>query len=74
MARPLRIGAAVGWHHVAARGIERRAISDERRDHQHFTGHSGGAGSLKIVRVPYGLTTSKKQVVSTSLSPWRGSG
>jgi len=49
MARPLRIGAAVGWHHVAARGIERRAISDERRDHQHFTGHSGGADSLKIV-------------------------
>ena len=36
MARPLRIDMVDGWYHVAARGIERRAIFDDRRDHEHL--------------------------------------
>ena len=36
MARPLRIDMVDGWYHVTARGIERRAIFDDRRDHEHL--------------------------------------
>jgi REP element-mobilizing transposase RayT len=36
MARPLRIDVADGWYHVTARGIERRAVFADRRDHEHF--------------------------------------
>jgi hypothetical protein len=33
MAPPLRIDVSGGWHHVSARGIERLAIFEERRDY-----------------------------------------
>lgn len=36
MARPLRIDVAGGWYHVTGRGIERRAIFADSRDHEHF--------------------------------------
>ena len=36
MARPLRIDVADGWYHVTARGIERRSVFTDRRDHEHF--------------------------------------
>jgi putative transposase len=36
MARPLRVDVAGGWYHVMARGIERRAIFADARDHEHF--------------------------------------
>ncbi len=36
MARPLRMDIADGWYHVTARGIERRMIFTEVREHQHF--------------------------------------
>jgi putative transposase len=36
MARPLRWDIAEGWYHVTARGIERRAIYGDLRDHAHF--------------------------------------
>ncbi len=36
MVRPLRIDVADGWYHVTARGIERRALFNDRRDHEHF--------------------------------------
>jgi putative transposase len=36
MARPLRIEVADGWHHVTARGNERRAIYREDGDRQRF--------------------------------------
>ena len=36
MARPLRIDVTGGWYHVTARGIERRAIFEDSRDHEHF--------------------------------------
>ena len=36
MARPVRVGVEGGWYHVTARGIERRAIFEDRRDHAHF--------------------------------------
>ena len=36
MARPVRVDVAGGWYHVTARGIERRAIFDDVRDHEHF--------------------------------------
>ena len=36
MARPLRVDVEGGWYHVTARGIERRAIFEDPRDHEHF--------------------------------------
>jgi len=36
MARPVRVDVAGGWYHVTARGIERRAIFEGVRDHEHF--------------------------------------
>ena len=36
MARPLRIDVGGGRHHVTARGIERRSVFTDRRDHEHF--------------------------------------
>jgi len=36
MARPVRVDVAGGWYHVTARGIERRAIFADGRDHEHF--------------------------------------
>ena len=36
MARPLRIDIADGWYHVASRGIERRAIFTDGREHERF--------------------------------------
>ena len=36
MSRPLRFDRADGWYHVTARGIERRALFGDRRDHEHF--------------------------------------
>ena len=36
MSRPIRIERAGGWHHVTARGNERRAIFRDNRDRQHF--------------------------------------
>lgn len=36
MARPVRIDVKGGWYHVTARGIERRAIFEDKRDHEHF--------------------------------------
>jgi putative transposase len=36
MARPLRIDIANGWYHVMARGIERRTVFRDQRDHEHF--------------------------------------
>jgi len=36
MARPLRIEQAGGWHHITARGNERKAIYREERDRRHF--------------------------------------
>ncbi len=38
MARPLRIDVADGWYHLTVRGIERRALFEDRRDHEHFLG------------------------------------
>jgi len=36
MARPVRVDVEGGWYHVTARGIERRAIFVDTRDHEHF--------------------------------------
>ena len=36
MARPLRVDVKDGWYHVTARGIERKAIFEDNRDHEHF--------------------------------------
>ncbi|MBT3193057.1 MAG: hypothetical protein HN341_10925 [Verrucomicrobia bacterium] len=36
MARPLRVNVEGGWYHVMHRGIERRAIFQDVRDHEHF--------------------------------------
>jgi len=36
MTRPLRVDIEGGWYHVTARGIERRTIFEDRRDHEHF--------------------------------------
>ena len=36
MSRPLRYDRADGWYHVTSRGIDRRAIFDGVRDHEHF--------------------------------------
>ena len=36
MARPVRVDVEGGWYHVTARGIERRAIFEDVRDHAHF--------------------------------------
>ena len=36
MARPLRVNLCGGWYHVMHRGIERRAIFETGRDHEHF--------------------------------------
>ena len=36
MARPVRVDVAQGWYHITARGIERRAIFGDARDHRHF--------------------------------------
>jgi putative transposase len=36
MARPLRVNVGGGWYHVMHRGIERRTIFEDVRDHEHF--------------------------------------
>ena len=36
MTRPLRVDVADGWYHVTSRGIERRAIFQNDREHEHF--------------------------------------
>jgi REP element-mobilizing transposase RayT len=36
MSRPLRVDVAGGWYHVTARGIERRTIFQDDREHEHF--------------------------------------
>ena len=36
MARPLRVNIVGGWYHVMRRGIERRTIFEDRRDHERF--------------------------------------
>lgn len=36
MARPLRVDVKGGWYHVTARGIERREIFGDAREHAHF--------------------------------------
>ena len=36
MARPVRVDVAGGWYHITARGIERRTIFEDERDHAHF--------------------------------------
>ncbi len=36
MARPLRVDVENGWYHVSSRGIERRSIFDNEREHGHF--------------------------------------
>jgi len=36
MARPLRVDVVDGWSHVTSRGIERRAIFENDREHEHF--------------------------------------
>ena len=36
MARPLRMDVAEGWYHVTARGLERRQIYGDVKDHAHF--------------------------------------
>jgi REP element-mobilizing transposase RayT len=36
MARPVRVDVESGWYHVTARGIERRAIFEDVRDHERF--------------------------------------
>jgi len=36
MSRPVRVDVEGGWYHVSARGIERRPIFEDVRDHEHF--------------------------------------
>ena len=36
MARAIRVNVKDGWYHVTARGIERKAIFKDTRDHKHF--------------------------------------
>lgn len=36
MARPLRVDVENGWYHVTSRGIDRRSIFDNDREHEHF--------------------------------------
>ena len=36
MARHLRVHVADGWYHVTARGLERRIVFEDERDHEHF--------------------------------------
>ena len=36
MARHLRVHVADGWYHVTARGLERRSVFVDERDHEHF--------------------------------------
>ena len=49
MARPVRVDVANGWYHITARGIERRAIFADERDHIHFL------ELLPALRERYGL-------------------
>ena len=36
MARPLRINIPDGWYHVMSRGLDKCAIFEDARDHEHF--------------------------------------
>ena len=36
MARHLRVNVVDGWYHVTTRGIERRVVFADERDHEHF--------------------------------------
>ena len=36
MARQLRLQVADGWYHVTTRGVERRVVFEDARDHEHF--------------------------------------
>lgn len=36
MARPIRVDVEGGWYQITARGIERRKIFEDHRDHEHF--------------------------------------
>ena len=36
MARQLRIHVADGWYHVMSRGLEKRVVFEDARDHEHF--------------------------------------
>lgn len=38
MSRPLRIDLVDGWYHVMSRGLERRDVFSDDRDHAHFVG------------------------------------
>jgi REP element-mobilizing transposase RayT len=36
MARQLRVQVVDGWYHVTPRGLERRTVFEDARDHEHF--------------------------------------
>ena len=50
MSKPLRIDVADGWYHVMARGLERRVVFSEPREHAHFLER------LAVMVARYGVT------------------
>jgi putative transposase len=86
MARPVRVDVAGGWYHVTARGIERRAIFEGRRDHEHFlellaelTGRYGveihayalmGNHYHLLIRTPQANASAAIQWLNVSYSVW----
>ena len=86
MARPVRVNVAGGWYHVTARGIERRAIFEDGRDHKHFLellsamaeryGVEIHAYALMgnhyhlLIRTPHANTSAAIQWLNVSYSAW----
>jgi hypothetical protein len=44
MSRPIRVDVEGGWYHISARGIERRTIFGDEREHKHFLELLAGMG------------------------------
>ena len=63
MARPVRVAVAGGWYHITARGIERRAIFADARDHAHFL------DLLPALRERYGLGKASNRAEARGLAP-----
>jgi REP element-mobilizing transposase RayT len=84
MARPVRVDVKGGWYHVTARGIERRAIFADGRDHEHFLellpemAERYGVelhayvlmGSHLLIRTPHGNASAAIQWLNVSYSVW----
>ena len=86
MARPVRVDVEGGWYHVTARGIERRAIFGDGRDHEHFLELLGAMGERYgveihayvlmgnhyhlLIRTPHANASAAIQWLNVSYSVW----